>query len=158
MTAWTALDSLKNVKEDTTVLVQGMSLLRELYNELLELTYFCEGTGGVSIFGLLICLTAGIKVIVTSSSDDKLQNLKELGDVQTVNYKTQNVAEEVLRLTQDKGVDYIINNVGLKSLPEDLKMLRRYGTISLVGFLGGFDCDFSGNELWPILYKTAKVQ
>jgi len=112
----------------------------------------------VSIFALLICRAAGIKAIITSSSDEKLEKLKELGDVEGINYKTENVADEVLRLTQGKGVDYIVNNVGLKSLPEDLKMLRRNGTISLIGFLGGFDCDLSANELWPILYKTAKVQ
>jgi NADPH:quinone reductase-like Zn-dependent oxidoreductase len=117
------------------------------------------GTGGVSLFALLICLAAGMKAIVTSSSDEKLEKLKKLGDVQGVNYKTHpDVAAEVLRLTNGQGVDYVVNNVGLQSLPEDFKMLRRWGTISLVGFLAGFDAGFSGNELWPILLKNAKIQ
>jgi NADPH:quinone reductase-like Zn-dependent oxidoreductase len=118
-----------------------------------------KGTGGVSLFALFICLAAGIKAIVTSSSDEKLEKLKKLGDVQGVNYRTHpDITGEVLRLTQDKGIDYVINNVGLKSVPEDLKMLRRSGTISVIGFLGGFGCDYSGTELWPILMKTAKIQ
>ncbi|RSL71785.1 hypothetical protein CEP53_001360 [Fusarium sp. AF-6] len=141
LTAWTSLDSLKNVKEDTAVLLQG--------------------TGGVSMFALLICVAAGIKPIITSSSDAKLERAKQLGrDVQGINYKKHaDVAAEALRLTGGKGVDYVVNNTGPASMPYDLQALRKkYGTISFVGFLEGFEADWSPSLLLTLMSKAAKIQ
>ncbi|RSM06750.1 hypothetical protein CEP52_005597 [Fusarium oligoseptatum] len=141
LTAWTSLDSLKNVKEDTAVLLQG--------------------TGGVSMFALLICVAAGIKPIITSSSDAKLERVKQLGrDVQGINYKKHaDVAAEALRLTGGKGVDYVVNNTGPASMPYDLQALRKkYGTISFVGFLEGFEADWSPSLLLTLMSKAAKIQ
>ncbi|KAF1847015.1 NAD(P)-binding protein [Cucurbitaria berberidis CBS 394.84] len=139
ITSWVTLDSLKNLKKDTTILLQG--------------------TGGVSMFTLLIALATGIKPIITSSSDAKLEKVKQLGNVQGINYKTHpDVAAEVLRLTGGKGVDYVVNNAGLASIPSDLQMLRKNGSVVLVGFLGGFDASFSPSTLMTLMLKAAKLQ
>ncbi|KAF2272011.1 NAD(P)-binding protein [Westerdykella ornata] len=140
VTAWSALGGLRDVRKDAVALLQG--------------------TGGVSMFALLLCLAAGIKPIITSSSDEKLQKLKELGDdVLTINYKTTpDVAAEALRLTDGQGVDFVVNNVGLSSLPEDMKMLRKYGRIALIGFLGGLEARFDASELMTLLFKRASIQ
>jgi NADPH:quinone reductase-like Zn-dependent oxidoreductase len=117
------------------------------------------GTGGVSMFALLISLTAGIKPIITSSSDAKLEKLKHLGDIGVINYRTNpDIAAEVLRMTDGKGVDYVISNVGLSSIPTDLQMLRKGGSIALVGFLEGFEADFSPSILMALTAKEAKLQ
>jgi NADPH:quinone reductase-like Zn-dependent oxidoreductase len=59
-----------------------------------------QGTGGVSIFGLQIAVAAGARVLITSSSDAKLQRARELGAHETINYKTApEWDKEVWRLT-----------------------------------------------------------
>lgn len=125
-------------------------------------TALMEGTGGVSLFALLICLAKGITPIITSSSDDKLSGLQKLAppgkEVLTINYrKTPDWAEEALKLTDGRGVDAIINNVGASSMDQNFKALKRFGTISLVGFLGGTP-DKMPDVTMQILTKSAHVQ
>ncbi|KAK0660868.1 hypothetical protein QBC41DRAFT_37743 [Cercophora samala] len=140
VTAWTALDSLKATSPRSALL---------------------QGTGGVSLFALLICLAAGIKPIITSSSDKKLQDIRKLSpDVQTINYKTvSDQASEVKRLTGGKGVDFVINNTGPASLPEDISFLRqRGGIVSLVGFLAGVGGDWHPSAIMALMAKFAKLK
>jgi len=61
--------------------------------------------GGVSLAAMRIAKLRGAKVIVTSSSDDKLQQARRLGADVTLNYRTQKVAQEVRALTEKRGVD-----------------------------------------------------
>lgn len=113
------------------------------------------------MFALLISLAAGFKPIITSSSDAKLERVKHLGrDVQGINYKKYpDVAAETLRLTDGKGVDYVVNNTGPASIPSDLQSLRKkHGTISLVGFLEGFEAGWNPSVLLNVLSKAAKIQ
>jgi NADPH:quinone reductase-like Zn-dependent oxidoreductase len=113
------------------------------------------------LFALLICLAAGIRPIITSSSDKKLQDLRKLGDdVRTINYKTtSNQASEVDRLTDGKGVDFVVNNTGPASIPEDLSFLRRRGgLVSLVGFLAGTNGDWEPSAIMGLMHKGAKLK
>ncbi|CAD0087491.1 unnamed protein product [Aureobasidium mustum] len=137
VTAWTALDFDKKK--------QGRSALM-------------QGTGGVSIFATLLCVAADMAAIITSSSDEKLKKCKELGEgVQVINYKTnQNWSEEALKLTHGKGADIVINNVGITSMEQCFNALARYGTISLVGFLGGVDQKQVPDCFTPVLMKAAR--
>ncbi|KAF2026900.1 NAD(P)-binding protein [Setomelanomma holmii] len=138
-TVWNVLDQLRKPTEDTAALVQG--------------------TGGVSIMALLVCLAAGIKPIITSSSDAKIAKLKQLSPaVQGINYKTEDVKAQVLRLTSSKGVDFVLNNAGISSLPDDLAMIRKNGSIALVGFLDGFTAQFPPEVLLTVLLKACKIQ
>lgn len=114
------------------------------------------GTGGVSMFALLICLAAGVTPIITSSSDKKLEEIRKLSpEVKTINYKTvSDMTEEVKRLTDGKGVDFVINNVGPSSIPQDISFLRnRGGTVSLVGFLGGVGGDWKPEAIMGLMMK-----
>lgn len=108
---------------------------------------------------LLICVAAGITPIITSSSDRKLAQLKGLSPaVRGVNYKTTNVKTEVLKLTGGKGVDVLLNNVGISSIPDDLDVVRKDGSIILVGFLEGLTADYSPNVLLSLTLKGCKIQ
>jgi NADPH:quinone reductase-like Zn-dependent oxidoreductase len=125
-------------------------------------TALMEGTGGVSLFALLICLAKNIIPIITSSSDEKLAGLQKLApagkEVLTINYrKTPDWAEEALKLTDGQGVDALVNNVGASSMDQNFKALKRFGTISLVGFLGGTP-DKMPDVTMGILLKSAHVQ
>ena len=114
-----------------------------------------QGTGGVSIFTLLLAAAnRTTKAIITSSSDEKLAAIKEKFSTSTFkvegyNYRTYpDQADEVKRLTDGKGVDMVVNNVGPGSLPADLDSLKpQKGVITLVGFLGGLSGDWEPSAL-----------
>ncbi len=96
------------------------------------------GTGGVSIFALQLAKAMGATVIVTSSSDEKLEKARALGADHTVNYRTtQRWAEEVLALTDGRGVDHVIEVGGPGTLPQSIDAARVGGHIALIGVLTG---------------------
>lgn len=118
VTAWHALVSEGHLKAGDTVLALG--------------------TGGVSIFATQFAAMAGARVIVTSGSDEKLERAKALGAFAGVNYRRHpNWADEVLRLTNDEGVDHVIEVGGPGSFAQSLKATRRGGQINVIGYLGG---------------------
>jgi NADPH:quinone reductase-like Zn-dependent oxidoreductase len=108
---------------------------------------------------LLICIAASIKPIITSSSDQKIIKLKELSPtVHGINYNTVDVNAEVLKSTNGKGVDFVLNNTGISSIPDDLEVVRKRGSVALVGFLEGYTADFSANVLLSVMMKACKIQ
>lgn len=101
-------------------------------------TVLLLGTGGVSIFALQFAKILGAKVIITSSSDEKLAQAKRLGADETINYKTfPNWDEKVYELTQQQGVDQVIEVGGAGTLEKSLRSTGVGGRISLIGVLGG---------------------
>jgi NADPH:quinone reductase-like Zn-dependent oxidoreductase len=114
------------------------------------------------MFSLLICLGAGIRPIITSSSDEKLDLAKAIGGsdaVDTINYRAHPQWEEdALRFTNGRGVDVVVDNVGPSSIAQSLSSLARRGTVSLVGFLGGFDVDRFPDTVLPTLVKSATIR
>ena len=114
------------------------------------------------MFSLLICLGAGIRPIITSSSDQKLDLAKAIGGsdaVDTINYRdSPQWEEEALRFTNGRGVDVVVDNVGPSSIAQSLTSLARRGTVSLVGFLGGFDVDRFPDTVIPTLMKSATIR
>lgn len=114
------------------------------------------------MFALMLCLAAEIRPIITSSSDRKLDLAKAAGEpnsVDTINYRAHpKWEEEVHRLTNGRGVDVVINNVGPTAMAQSLISLARRGTVSLVGFLGGYSMDLYPDTVMPILMKNAIIQ
>ncbi|MDJ0688030.1 MAG: NAD(P)-dependent alcohol dehydrogenase [Xenococcaceae cyanobacterium MO_188.B32] len=101
-------------------------------------TVLTLGTGGVSLFALQFAQMAGARIIVTSSSDEKLVKVKELGAFAGINYKTNpDWEKEVLALTNKVGVDYVVEVGGAGTLAKSLKAVRFGGNISLIGVLAG---------------------
>ena len=106
-----------------------------------------QGTGGVSIFGLQFAVASGATVIITSSSDKKLEVAKKLGAKHLINYKTTpNWAEEVLQLTGGRGVDHVIEVGGAGTLMQSATAIRNAGNLSVVGFLTGVRISSNGNQ------------
>jgi NADPH:quinone reductase-like Zn-dependent oxidoreductase len=120
VTAWSALMVLGNrIKAGDTVL--------------------CLGTGGVSTQAMQLARAAGAKVIITSSSDEKLARARKLGAWDGINYKTHpEWQKEVARLTGGRGVDCVIEVGGVGTLARSYEALAFGGKIGLIGFLGGF--------------------
>jgi NADPH:quinone reductase-like Zn-dependent oxidoreductase len=96
------------------------------------------GTGGVSIFGLQLAKTMGLRVIVTSSSDEKLERARSLGADETINYVQQPDWDKRARaLTGGVGVDHVLEVGGPGTLERSLSATRISGTVSLIGVLSG---------------------
>lgn len=107
-----------------------------------------EGTGGVSIFGLQFAAAARAKPIITSSSDEKLTRAKTLGAIGTINYRSNPEWEkEVRKLTQDAGVDHVLEVGGKDTIGKAASSLGMGGHIALIGGLSGFGGDLSVSTL-----------
>ncbi|KAJ5296352.1 Lysophospholipase nte1 [Penicillium atrosanguineum] len=161
-TAWNALDMPGSSNSGKVALLQGkLPIIRKSKNDPLTDDKQTR-TGGVSMFALQICLAAGIHPIITSSSDKKLEMARSLGPpgaVDTVNYRTHPDWEnEVMRLTSGNGADIVIENVGPATIAQSLASLANKGTVSLIGFLGGFETQHQPETVVTLLMKTAKMQ
>jgi NADPH:quinone reductase-like Zn-dependent oxidoreductase len=118
VTAWHALVVSGNLQAGDTVLTLG--------------------TGGVSIFALQLAKALGAKVIVTSSSDKKLERAKELGADLTINYKERKDWDSVVKeITAKRGADHVIEVGGAGTLQRSLNSTRMGGHIALIGVVAG---------------------
>lgn len=96
------------------------------------------GTGGVSIYALQIARAMGARVIATSSSDDKLARVREMGADGVVNYrKTPEWGAEIRRMTGGRGVDHVVEVGGPATLAQSITAARDNGHIALIGVLTG---------------------
>jgi NADPH:quinone reductase-like Zn-dependent oxidoreductase len=118
LTAWRALMDDGALKPGETVLVQG--------------------TGGVSVFALQFAKMAGARVIATSSSDEKLARMKELGADELINYRSDpEWGKSVRRLTGGRGVDHVIEVGGPSTLFQSMLACCVGGHIAIIGVLTG---------------------
>ncbi len=135
LTAWSALVTVGHVQPGQTVLTLG--------------------TGGVSIFTLQLAQALRAKVIITSSSDEKLRRARELGATHTVNYRTRPDWEAaVVELTGGQGADLTVETGGAGTLNQSLRATRRGGTIAFLGALTGLRGEL---DLAPLLMKRLHV-
>jgi NADPH:quinone reductase-like Zn-dependent oxidoreductase len=93
--------------------------------------------GGVSLTAARIAKLRGARVIVTSSSDEKLAAARALGADVTINHRTQKVAAEIRALTAKRGVDVVIENVGEATWEESLRCLAKGGRLVTCGGTSG---------------------
>jgi NADPH:quinone reductase-like Zn-dependent oxidoreductase len=135
VTAWNALNVSGTVRAGQTVLALG--------------------TGGVSIFALQFARMSGARVIVTSASDEKLARAMKLGAAATINYtKTPEWHEEVLKLTEGRGVDHIIEVGGVGTLAKSFQCVGFRGQVTLIGVLAGREGDTNPHGL---MMKNARL-
>jgi NADPH:quinone reductase-like Zn-dependent oxidoreductase len=112
-----------------------------------------QGTGGVSTFALQFAVAAGAYPIVTSSSDEKLAHAKQLGARQGINYRSEpEWAKAVLRLTQGRGADLVLDVVGKSTLEQSVQSLADEGELAVIGGITGYDGSLSA---WGLLKKSA---
>lgn len=136
LTAWMAVNGHRPLRRGDVVVVQG--------------------TGGVSVLALQFAVALGARVIATSSSDEKLERVKALGASDGINYRTTPAwSARVLELTSGHGADIVVDVGGKDSLPESVKSLAYWGTLSIVGGLTGYDGQVPAVGL---LMKTARAQ
>jgi NADPH:quinone reductase-like Zn-dependent oxidoreductase len=136
VTAWNALVHGRQIRPGETVVTLG--------------------TGGVSIMTLQLAKIAGARVIVTSSSDAKLERAAALGADAGINYKTQpNWEEGVLALTGGRGADLVVDLGGVGTLPHSYLAVGPGGEIALIGVMTRPEGDLSP---YPLMFKGATLR
>lgn len=101
-------------------------------------TVLLQGTGGVSLFALGFARMMGARVIMTSSSDAKLERARVLGADFTINYRDNpHWARAVLDQTGGLGADLVVEVGGGETLGEAVKATRTGGHVSVIGVLTG---------------------
>jgi len=117
-------------------------------------TVVVPGTGGVSLFALQFAHLFGARVIVTSSSDAKLDRARSLGAADGINYRTTpDWPARVLELTGGRGADLVVDTVG--NLTDAIAAVRVGGTIAYIGLLTGLKTDV---DLVALMGKSARIQ
>ncbi|MCW9032797.1 MAG: NAD(P)-dependent alcohol dehydrogenase [Rhodospirillales bacterium] len=136
LTAWSALVTEGNIRAGDTVVMQG--------------------TGGVSLFALQIAKMHGVRTIITSSSDEKLERAKALGADEVINYRTNpDWDKAVKKMTNGVGADHIIEVGGAETLGKAVRAVRVGGTVSLIGVLSGAKGEF---PLPLVLMRNVRIQ
>ncbi len=117
-------------------------------------TVLVQGTGGVSVFALQFAKLAGARVIATSSSDSKLDRVRQMGASDGINYRTTPDWDVAVRnLTDGIGVDHVVEVGGPGTLPRSIKSVRVGGHIALIGVLTTGEVDPR-----PLLLRSIRMQ
>lgn len=118
LTAWRMVVTRAKVQPDETVLIWGIG-------------------GGVALAALAICKRIGARAWVTSSSDEKLARARALGADETFNHRTGEIGPQVRARTGKRGVDVVIDNVGVATWKQSLIALGRGGRLVTCGGTSG---------------------
>jgi len=94
------------------------------------------GAGGVGLAAVQLAKHAGARVLTTASSDQRLERLKEYGMDEGINYVEKDLVAEVKRLTNDLGVDLVVDGVGGEVLRQSIEAARHRGRIITFGQAG----------------------
>jgi NADPH:quinone reductase-like Zn-dependent oxidoreductase len=139
LTAWNALVEQGHLRAGQTLLVQG--------------------TGGVSLFALQIARMHGATVILTSSSDEKLDRARRLGATHAINYKsTPDWDKPVKDLTGNLGVDHVVEVGGQGTIAKSLSAVRPAGNVHVIGVLSGVSPDVGpAVDVRTILSKSVHI-
>lgn len=96
-----------------------------------------QGTGGVSMFALQFAKAAGLRTVVLSSSDEKLERARRMGATHTVNYKKEPDWEKAVVSLFPGGADYVVEVGGANTITRSMKAVRMAGQVAVIGALSG---------------------
>lgn len=119
LTAWRMLMRRARIEAGQSVLVIGAG-------------------GGVNSASIQLAKNVGCKVYATTSSEEKARRARELGADEVINYREDpKWAETIYKMTDKRGVDVVVDNVGKATLPDSLRAVKRGGKIVIVGNTSG---------------------
>ncbi|KAF3396496.1 hypothetical protein F1880_006676 [Penicillium rolfsii] len=156
-------ESPQTYSELATLVCTGVTSWNALYGNkplIPGQVVLAQGTGGVSLTALVLAKAAGAKTIVTSSSDEKLQFVKEkLNPDWCINYsKTPDWAAEAMKFTGGNGVDHVIEIGGAGTIRQSLSAVAQGGVISIIGYLAEADPKSTTDILMLALVKEAVLR
>ncbi len=118
LTSWRMLVSKAQIKPGEWILIIGIG-------------------GGVAVASLQISKLFGLKTIVTSGSNEKLEKARELGADFTINHNEADFAKEVRKITEKRGVDVVLDSVGKATWKKSLASLAKGGRLVTCGATTG---------------------
>jgi NADPH2:quinone reductase len=117
-TVWSNVFDRAQLSAGETLLVQG-------------------GSSGIGVTAIQLAAAMGHRVFATAGSDDKVAACMQLGAERGINYKTEDFATVVKSLTNDRGVDVILDMVAGDYLPREVSCLADDGRLAIIATLGG---------------------
>ncbi|KAM6494304.1 hypothetical protein JOM56_010665 [Amanita muscaria] len=136
---------------------QALSLIGDLKQNDNVLVH--AGASGVGVAAIQLARVFGAKhIIATTSTQEKIDWLYKLDQKPTevVNYKTEDFASVVKEVTENKGVNIIVDFVGQSHWNKNLDSLALDGIMVCLAFLSG--ANVSSTNIAPILYKRLRIQ
>ena len=122
-TVWSNVFDRARLQAGETLLIQG-------------------GTSGIGVTAIQLAKAHGATVIATAGSDEKCAACIELGADHAINYKTQDFAEEALRITAKRGVDVVLDMVAGDYVKREVSCLAEDGRIVIIAVQGGVKAEF----------------
>lgn len=107
-----------------------------------------SASSGVSMAAIQICKLAGAYVYTTSSAAWKLDRAKELGADEVINYNEVDFVDEILKRTDKRGVDLVVEHVGGDFLDKSIRCLTRGGRVVTVGGTKSYECTIAVNYIF----------
>jgi len=99
------------------------------------------GSSGIGVAAIQMAAAMGSTVYVTAGSSEKCKFCEDLGAVKAINYKIENFKDEIIKLTNDKGVDVILDMIGGDYTPLNLQSLADEGRLVMINMMKGKDVD-----------------
>jgi putative PIG3 family NAD(P)H quinone oxidoreductase len=127
-TVWSNVFDRAHLQSDETLLVQG-------------------GSSGIGVTAIQMAKAMGATVIVTAGSDDKCAACVALGADHAINYKTHDFAVEAMRLTNDKGVDVVLDMVAGDYVAREVDCLAEDGRLVIIALQGGTKASFDAGKV-----------
>jgi len=107
-----------------------------------------SASSGVSMAAIQICKLAGAYVYTTSSADWKLEKAKELHADEVINYNEVDFVDEIMKRTDKRGVDLVVEHVGGDFLDKSIRCLTRGGRVVTVGGTKAYECTIAVNYIF----------
>ena len=117
-TVWSNVFMVAGLQPDETLLVHG-------------------GAGGIGTMAIQLAHALGARVVTTAGSAEKLEVCRSLGADVTINYREQDFVEEVRAVTDGRGADVILDNMGASYLERNVDALATEGRLVIIGMQGG---------------------
>jgi NADPH2:quinone reductase len=125
-TVWSNVFDRAHLKAGETLLIQG-------------------GTSGIGVTAIQLAKAAGATVIATAGSAEKVAACIALGADHAINYREQDFADEVKRITGGRGVDVILDMVAGPYVAREVQSLAEDGRLVFIAVQGGVDAQIDAS-------------
>ncbi|MGZ3758064.1 MAG: NAD(P)H-quinone oxidoreductase [Mucilaginibacter sp.] len=112
------------------------------------------GSSGIGVAAIQMAKAMGSNIYVTAGSEEKCRFCESLGAAKAINYKTEDFAQRIKELTNNQGVDVILDMVGGNYTPDNLSALAIEGRLVMINMMNGKDV---GIDLSVIMRKRLTI-
>jgi len=112
------------------------------------------GSSGIGTTAIQLAAALGSTVYATAGSDEKCAACEELGAAKAINYKTEDFVSRIKELTDDKGVDVVLDMVGADYYPRNIECLAVEGRLVFIATQSGIKSELN---ILPIMLRRLTV-